>query len=82
MFALLGGKLPRAEVRLHTALALVKIKFAQGQNARGTPDPACRLSGQKLPARTLAPLQNSPEEGWTQCVVRGSGGVTLYVYLS
>lgn len=39
MFALLGGKLPRAEVRLHTALALVKIKFAQGQNARELPTP-------------------------------------------
>lgn len=50
-----------AEVRLHTALALAKIRFAQGQMQRELVATAGRLFGQPF-ARTLAPPQNSPEE--------------------
>lgn len=66
-----GGcrEVAEAEVRLHTALALAKIRFAQGQMQRELVAPAGRLF-----ARTLAPPQNSPEEGLDTVCREGSQG--------
>lgn len=58
-----------AEVRLHTAPALAKIRFAQGQMQRELVAPAGHLF-----ARTLAPPQNSPEEGLGTVRREGSQG--------